>query len=57
MNNQNISFRIEKLYCKNCKMNPMIEIPNNVDLTSPASEEFVRNARCTICKTIGDIRR
>lgn len=57
MTNQNISSRIERLYCKNCKMNPEIEIPINMDLISPASENFVRNVRCTICKTIGDVIR
>ena len=49
--------REEILYCKYCKGNPKIEMPNNIDLTSPSSEEFVENARCTICKNIGYVRR
>ena len=55
--NQNISLKKEKFYCKYCKENPTIEIPHSVDLSSPSSEGFVRNLKCTICKTIGDIRR
>ena len=50
-------FRIEKLYCKYCKLTPTIEVPYNIDLTSPASDEFVKNVRCTICKNIGYVRR
>ena len=57
MNNQNIAFRIERLYCKYCKLTPAIEVPHNIDLTSPASDEFVKNVRCTICKNIGYVRR
>jgi hypothetical protein len=55
--NRNLSFRRVKLYCRYCKSTPTIEIPENVDLTSPSSEEFVGNVRCTICKNIGDVRR
>ncbi|WP_420544499.1 hypothetical protein [Nitrosopumilus sp.] len=55
--NQNITLRKEKLYCKYCKENPIIEIPSNVDLLSPSSEVFVRNLKCPICHTIGDVRR
>jgi hypothetical protein len=54
---QNISLKKEKFYCKYCKENPIIRIPDDVDLSSPSSEKFVRNLKCTICKTIGDIRR
>ena len=57
MNNQNISFRMEKLYCKYCKLTPTIEVPSNIDLTSTSSDEFVENVRCTICKNIGYVRR
>jgi len=31
------------LYCKYCKGNPKIEMPNNIDLTSSSNEEFVEN--------------
>ena len=55
--NQNIALRKEKFYCKYCKENPTMEIPSNIDLTSPSSDEFVMNLKCTICKTIGDIQR
>ena len=55
--NQNLSFKEERLYCKNCKEMPIIVIPKDVDLSSPSSEEFVRNVRCTICKNIGYVRR
>ena len=49
--------REEILYCKYCKGNPTIEIPDNIDLTSPSSENFVENLKCTICKNIGYVRR
>ena len=57
MNNQNTHVHLEKLYCQYCEMNPTIEIPDNVDLKSDSSNEFVRNVRCTICKTIGNVRK
>lgn len=53
---QNIVFKKEKLYCKYCKDNPTIDVPNNVDLSS-SSSTFVENVRCTICKNIGYVRR
>ena len=55
MNNQNVQVRLEKLYCHYCEMNPTIEVPYNIDLKSDSSNEFVRNVRCTICKTIGNV--
>ena len=55
--NQNVIFRREKMYCKYCKDTPTIEVPNNIDLSSPISNEFVENVRCTICKNIGYVRR
>lgn len=57
MNNQNTHVNLEKLYCQYCEMNPTIEIPDDVDLKSDSSNEFVRNVRCTICKTIGNVRK
>ncbi|MDH3394728.1 MAG: hypothetical protein OEL52_01075 [Nitrosopumilus sp.] len=55
--NQNIALKKEKFYCKYCKENPTIEIPSNVDLSSASSENFVSDLKCTICHTIGYIRR
>ncbi len=55
--NQNLAYKEERLYCKYCKAMPIINIPENVDLSSPSSEKFVRNVRCTICKNIGYVRR
>lgn len=55
--NQNIAFRHEKLYCDYCKAAPTIEVPNNIDFSSPAGDEFVENVRCAICKNIGYVRQ
>ncbi len=55
--NQNLELRKEKLYCKYCKGTPTIDIPDDIDLSLPASDEFIENVRCTICKTIGYISR
>jgi len=55
--NQTHVFRKEKLYCKYCKAAPTIEIPSFIDLSSPTSDEFVENVRCTICKNVGYVRR
>ena len=54
---QDLALRREKLYCKYCKGNPAIKIPQNVNLASPSSDEFVENVRCTICKNIGYVKR
>ena len=54
---QYFAFEEERLFCKFCKGMALIDIPKNIDLSSPTSEEFVRNARCTICKNIGYLRR
>ncbi|MDH3314140.1 MAG: hypothetical protein OES15_05810 [Nitrosopumilus sp.] len=55
--NQSITLRKEKLYCKHCKENHTFEIPDNIDLLSPASDVFVRHLACPICHMIGEIRR
>jgi len=55
--NQNIVFRKEKMHCDYCEAAPTIEVPINMDLSSPTSDEFMENVRCTICKNIGNIRR
>jgi len=55
--NQTFGLRNEKLYCNYCKATPTIQIPSNIDLSSPTSDEFVENVRCTICKNVGYVRR
>lgn len=55
--NQNITFRKEKLYCKYYKGTPTIQISKHIDLSSPSSDEFVDDVRCTICKNVGYVRR
>jgi hypothetical protein len=55
--NQTLDLRKEKLYCSYCKTTPTIEIPTDIDLSSPTSDEFVENIRCTICKNIGYVSR
>ena len=55
--NQNIAFRNEKLYCDHCESTATIKVPDNIDLSSPTSDEFIKNVRCTICKDIGYVRR
>ena len=52
-----ISTKEKKLYCSHCKGSPTIEIPNEVDVSLPSSNEFVENIRCTICKEVGYVRR
>lgn len=42
-----------KLHCKYCRTSPTVEIPDEIDLSSPLGDEFVGNIRCTICKNVG----